>query len=175
MGWSAFWFLLVSCIGCGKCQLYTGTGFPVAVQFKMILLPAESFSSSCSGLAKVGGSEDTDEIGIQTREREKDGEIKTQSEKAKTRPTSSVTVKLRWHYELTEYIRFMWLWLGRGNIWSCWPKVQLCLTPDLSSIIISMGHQIEDRWHIDWIYVGFVKCLCIENLLSLVPVHREVP
>ncbi len=69
-------------MGCGSCQLYTGTGFPVAVQFKIILLPAATSSVSFSGAVKTGGSEDTHEIKIET-EREKEREIKIQDEKSK--------------------------------------------------------------------------------------------
>lgn len=41
-------------------------GFPLAVQFKLVLPPAVSVTVSGLGRMKVGGSEDINEIKIQT-------------------------------------------------------------------------------------------------------------
>ena len=47
---------ILSCIGWEDCQLYTGVGFPVAVQFREISVPALSSKTSGSGLRNVGGT-----------------------------------------------------------------------------------------------------------------------
>ena len=79
--------------------------------------------------------------------------------------------------KLTPYSQFLCLWSGRRRIWSCRPKVQLCLTPDLSPIIITAGLQLEDRRFIHWsgcTRVAWFICLCIDNIFSLEPGHRKV-
>lgn len=53
------WFVTMSCMACGKLQWYTGKGFPVAVQFKLILRSAGISTASTSEFVKVGGSENT--------------------------------------------------------------------------------------------------------------------
>ena len=78
---------------CGRCQLYDGTGFPAAEQFKVRFLPATSSSVSFSGLVKVGGSEDIHGIQTQT-EREKQREVKVHLEEGRTHPILSEMVKL---------------------------------------------------------------------------------
>lgn len=52
---TAFSFNLSS-IGWDDCQLYTGAGFPVAVQFRVISSPAVKSKTSVSGLRSVGGT-----------------------------------------------------------------------------------------------------------------------
>lgn len=54
MGCFSFFFVMKS----GLCQVYEGTGFPAAVQFKSILPPALRVTVSSPGWMKVGGSED---------------------------------------------------------------------------------------------------------------------
>lgn len=46
----------LSCIGWDESQLYTGEGFPVAVQFKVISEPAIKSKTSCSGFRNIGGT-----------------------------------------------------------------------------------------------------------------------
>lgn len=43
---------------CRYCQLYTGIGFPAAVQFKLSSVSAGTSTVSFAGQGKVGGSED---------------------------------------------------------------------------------------------------------------------
>lgn len=43
-------------MGWVDCQLYTGTGFPVAVQFKVISSPGVRSKTSGSGLRNIGGT-----------------------------------------------------------------------------------------------------------------------
>lgn len=74
---------------------------------------------------------------------------------------------------LTQYSYVLWPWCNGGKIW-CWPEVQLRLTPDLSSIIFSMGLQIEDGCLPDCVHHSVVKCLREDDLVPLTPVHREV-
>lgn len=49
-------FSTLSCSGLEDCQLYTGVGFPVAVQFKEISVPTVRSKTSVSGLRKAGGT-----------------------------------------------------------------------------------------------------------------------
>lgn len=49
-------FSTLSCMGTEDCQLYTGAGFPVAVQFNVISPPGIKSKISGSGLRNVGGT-----------------------------------------------------------------------------------------------------------------------
>ncbi len=68
----------------------------------------------------------------------------------------------------------MWRWFDCGKIWSHWLKVQLCFTPDLNSIIISVGNQRNGRWLVDRRSSGLHKWRGIYHVISFVPVHREL-
>lgn len=76
--------------------------------------------------------------------------------------------------ELTQYLHFYRVGPTRGENWCCRLKHQLCLAPDLSSSVVPVGHQIDERWLGDWIHGGIIKRLGGEHFVSLVPGHEEV-
>lgn len=96
---------------------------------------------------------------------------KNNRRKVPTHPISPTNSRCRWTPTLHDHSTG--LRLDRGETWNR-VQVQLCFTPDPSLVIPPLGCQIEDGRRVDWRLTGPVEPLRAEDLLSFVPVHREV-
>lgn len=65
------------------------------------------------------------------------------------------------------------LFWGRIEMRSLWPQIQMCLTSEQDSVVLSSCCKIENCRQIHWFLLGIVKGVIMDNRVSFIPFHSE--
>lgn len=145
-------------MGWEDCQLYMGTGFPVAVQFKVISSPGSRYKTSGSGLKNVGGTWEN--------ENKKNYTLKHLCTWYVWRTAFKLTV----HRRIKRLRSHSWRWL-----WSLWSQFQHSYAPVLCSVLCPCWGDYQDGGHLDrWGRCEVGEGVVVHFSLPSVPPKCEV-